>query len=173
VLYKHALLLLLFSLCCSKQINFSFFHLSPKICCKSTDMRTVSYYNLLKVHMCMTSMKNILIFVRFWDFFHFFPNGREESISSLTEITQFLPWLLPSMEETCQPWMELLNLMWNWNWPNGIGIDKIERTGIGIDKIVYCLVPRYCEPNLGLLLKYFYDTFCEVLIRDPSHDHWL
>jgi len=30
-------------------------------------------------------------------------NGREESISSVTEETRLLPWLLPCMEETCQP----------------------------------------------------------------------
>jgi len=34
-------------------------------------------------------------------------NGREESISSVTEETRFLPWFLPSTEETCQPWFPL------------------------------------------------------------------
>jgi len=34
-------------------------------------------------------------------------NGREESISSVTEETRLLPWLLPCMEETCQTWVNV------------------------------------------------------------------
>jgi len=55
--------------------------------------------------MCMNSMKNILTFVKSWGFFHFFPKWKGRKNISVAEITQFLPWLLPSIKETCQPCM--------------------------------------------------------------------
>ena len=77
----------------------------PQIYCKPTDVKTISYYNFFKVHMCMISMKNILLFVKFWGFF---PKWKEESISSITEITR----LLPSMEETYQPCQTLITVVY-------------------------------------------------------------
>ena len=40
----------------------------------------------------MNSMKNILILIKF-------ENGK-------SEFSRFLPWLLLSVEETCQPWLK-------------------------------------------------------------------
>ena len=51
--------------------------------------------------MCTNSMKNILVFVKFGDFF---PKWKGRKYSSVMKITLFLPWLLPSIDEICQPW---------------------------------------------------------------------